>query len=276
VRSLLVLICLVACGSQTRSSTQQPETAKAREPVRDAVIEGDVVDSETHEKLGGATVIAKPAADGEEAVVISDEAGHFRIAVASGVHHVTTYYADVETTSGDVRASAHAVTRLEIAVDHAAIEAAEAQPEYPECPAAAGPPASTVDLEAVVTSALARYLDPDEYFPDTPRGLVYIVAEIDDTMRLRVSMLPGTTQKRVLISRRDLQAEADRTGSTIRYVSISRPKIAGDCAEVSVGTSLMIPTRSNITPLCCCSTHDLFEKRNGAWVFKAHVMDACA
>jgi hypothetical protein len=272
-------VLLAACRTAKTNEVAVPPAPShpAPEVALDATIEGDVVDSKTHERLEGALIIAEPSLDGvASAAAISDPTGHYSLRVATARHRLTGYYNDVVIDVGTVEVASHEVARRDVTIDHEAIEAAAKANEPPACPLAAGPPASTRDREQLAAQVLARGVSaiPDGgMLPE--RGPILVASDFTARVHLSNAALGGSARF-VLKTMRELQWEADQTGKDVRYIYFSRLDVAGMCATVDVGVGIVLPSSSKVTPLCCCDAVDLYDLRNGRWTFRTNVSTSCS
>ena len=70
-----------------------------------------------------------------------------------------------------------------------------------------------------------------------------------------------------LIATDAAQAEADRTGRNVYFITVDRPSIAGESATVSLGVDLVFPKDPKVVKLCCCSGDGEFRRVQGRWIF---------
>jgi hypothetical protein len=286
VRRIVVaaLLCL-ACGSANSlrpkqgTATRIPIDAGLPEPAREAVIEGELRDSTTQELVAGGTIVATPQAPHvQDAVAISDHAGRDRLAVPQGTYHVVIYYGDATIDRGDVHVGAQEVVRLDQEIDHAVIEAANPVP--PSCPAADNTLMPPAEAQALLATVLGRFIKDPKAIHDgallSTNDEIYIASDTDARLHRTEAGLPQTPGTHfVLKTLRELQDLADRTGTKIHYLGVLQD-IAGDCATVQVDVKVMQPRRFGAFLSCCCTTTDLYNKRNGTWIFRTHVSAACA
>jgi hypothetical protein len=276
-RSLLLLV--VACGSASRS-TVPPPPAKAppapRAPAPDAAIDGTVTDEDTGRGIAGAAILANQGTS--DTAAISDETGHFHIAVPAGRYHLTLFYADGRRDGGEVAVTAHASAPLAFTVPHRVVDR-PARAALENCPAVTNAPAATADdVDALVAAALTRYVADPASIADGELAMhdgSAFVASDAGNVRLTSRALPaGRTL--VLRSRIDLQTDADRRGSAIKYLGISSVQIIGDCATIDINVGVATVTSRPSSGLCCCSTTAMYVKQAGRWIFKAKLQEICA
>ena len=157
VMAALILLLAACRTSKTNGIAVPPSSHPTPDFALDAIIEGEVVDSATHEPLARALLTAEPALDGvASATAISDSTGHYTLRVPAARHRLTAYYDDAVIDAGTVDVTAHETARRNVTIDHDAIEAAAKARQLPACPPAAGAPASTQDLDQLASQVLAR------------------------------------------------------------------------------------------------------------------------
>lgn len=71
-----------------------------------------------------------------------------------------------------------------------------------------------------------------------------------------------------LITLREAQEIAERTGKQVRFVIVDRVHVDSDSAKLWLGGDFVAPAQPGIVKLCCCEGEALFLKRNGAWRFE--------
>lgn len=249
------------------------------EPIRDAVIEGEIVDIVTGEGVGGATILADRVSGPTEAA-ISDEQGAFRIEVSAGRYHTLVYYADYQIELDGFEVGPQETVRREIGLDPAALPNVE--PLFPECPKVANDyVASPADTEALTAAVLERFVrDPSTIGSgrEFQAGeTIYVDSEIRGRSQVTAGALPtGGLYTFVLKPRQELQSLADLRGIPFLYVGFVTADVAGDCATVDVEVFVASPTRSESGVLYDCSQSVLYEKRDGKWQFKIDSMASCS
>jgi hypothetical protein len=273
-------VCLASCGSPRVRSEPSP----AREPVRDALIEGELVDATTGLDAEGGVVSAKPVGRIDpETTWISDAAGRYRLELPAGGYQVVVYYGDTVVDRGTVQARARDTLTLDVAIDHAAVAEASAAAQRHSCPKqAVETPTSSARVETLVATVLDRFATDASTIPDghlvPAQGTVYVAEEIDPIARVPASALPRSrTQTFVLTTLHDLQGVADRARSDLYYLRFTYAAIDGSCATVDVGVYVMSPSSSSAkASQCCCNSIDIYDEVNGRWVFRANVDQICS
>jgi hypothetical protein len=276
----LLLLLVAACGAPTRSTASPPRSEKsppALAAAPDAAIDGTVTDEDTGRGIAGATIIANQGAS--DATAISDETGHFHIAVAAGRYNVTMFYADARREGGEVDVAAHASAPVAFTVSHRVVDRPARASEENSCPAVANAPAPTGgDVDALVAAALARYVADPSSIADGELAMhdgIAVVASDAGHVRLTSHALPAGRALE-LRSRKDIQVDADHRGAEITYLGISNVHILGDCATIEVSIDIASHEHPPHARLCCCSTTAIYEKQAGRWVFKATLHEMCA
>jgi len=70
-----------------------------------------------------------------------------------------------------------------------------------------------------------------------------------------------------LISEKAAQAEADRTGQLVFFITADQPSITDGVATLWLGTDVTIPTDSRKAKTCCCRRLGQFRRSDGRWTF---------
>ncbi len=71
----------------------------------------------------------------------------------------------------------------------------------------------------------------------------------------------------VLISGAAAQAEADRSGRPVYFITVDQPSITGDTATVSLGVDVVSPREPKTISMCCCTGQGQFRRTGGRWAF---------
>lgn len=282
---VVLSVSMFACGSGRIEERRAPHVlpshaspALSTNSIKDAAIEGFVVDSTTRQPVAGTTIIATPLDGSQTLTDISDDAGHYRLELAAGVYHVQVYYADTLLDRGNISVKSNELVHLDTDIEHEIIVATE-RAEAPPCPPVVGQTAvSSWEIDQLAADVLARGIAviPDGgLLPD--QGPIYVASDVDGPVHLTAAALPQKRATRfALRTMRELQAEADRRRTHFEYVRFTQLDISGTCATVDIGIHIMTPSRSHDTFLCCCSATDVYDKRNGSWVFRTNVVTSCS
>ena len=79
-----------------------------------------------------------------------------------------------------------------------------------------------------------------------------------------------------LLSSRDAQAEADRTGRNVPYIFVDNPVIKGDAASLSIGVDFVMPRDKKAIKACCCTGFGQFMRVAGKWTFLKWASISCS
>jgi len=107
--------------------------------------------------------------------------------------------------------------------------------------------------------------------------VVKVQFELDGQSRLSDAALPHISSRHFVAKpRAQLRDEADRTRNEITFIGFSDIYSDGTCGIVDVGADFLAPTRQPATKRCCCTATDVYEKRDGRWVFVRRAHEVCA
>lgn len=264
----LLAIALVACGSAQPAPVLggagelQPwatdcATKETFVEAGDSALEGVIVDCMTGQKIPGVTVIAMGATDtAERREATSDASGRYRLQLPEGRYRVSIleYLDDPEV-------------EIEIRAQHATVK--EIRLDFPRCPPARGGPAVVrqADIDALIAAVLDHHAAVAGFagIIDAPRpsgsGPTYVIIQGRRTLALP----PNIARQYRVMTKDDLQREAERSGREIEVINISDLEIAGSCATVRAGGSRVVPGPKIALP---CSEPEVFLKRAGRWAFR--------
>ena len=79
-----------------------------------------------------------------------------------------------------------------------------------------------------------------------------------------------------LLSSRDAQAEADRTGRNVPYIFVDTPIIKGDTASLSIGVDFVMPRNKKAIKACCCTGFGQFMRVTGKWTLLKWASISCS
>ena len=140
--------------------------------------------------------------------------------------------------------------------------------QTPPHPAA---PFAPDELQTFVRAALADRLQandlPDKNLLHAPRiGVRDMMPQAHLT--LREAALPAVDGYDLfLLSPSDAQAEADRRKTSVAFITVDEPVIAGDTATIWLGVDIAVPSQSGLVKLCCCSGKAEFRRAGNSWTF---------
>ena len=77
-----------------------------------------------------------------------------------------------------------------------------------------------------------------------------------------------------IVTEAAVKAEAERINSVVAFVDFHAIDTTGDCAVVFVGAQRWLPSYG-MGGNCCCSTKDVYVKRDGRWIYGARVASYC-
>jgi len=141
--------------------------------------------------------------------------------------------------------------------------------------------AATAEIEALVRQSLEDRLAAQN-LPDL--GLLgdstrIAVREELRVARLRLSQSALPTREGYefhLISVPDAQSEAERTQTSIYFITVDRPTITGDTATIWLGVDFVFPQNPNIVKVCCCVGEAHFRRVENRWKFVKWGVGGCA
>jgi hypothetical protein len=79
-----------------------------------------------------------------------------------------------------------------------------------------------------------------------------------------------------LISGAAAQAEADRAGRPVYFITVDRPSITDDTATISLGVDVVSPREPKSIKMCCCNGIGQFQRAGGRWTFVKWVQMICS
>ena len=71
----------------------------------------------------------------------------------------------------------------------------------------------------------------------------------------------------VLLSAAAAQAEADRSGRPVYFITVDQPSITDDTATISLGVDVVSPREPKTINMCCCTGQGQFRRTGGRWAF---------
>lgn len=256
-----ILVLVVACHGQPRPG-----------PI--IVIEGQVRDGRTGEPVQGADVEAYPGDRSPERVV-TDEHGFYELPIPAGRYTIAAGLPGVSVALPKRRFDRP--RRVDFEIDHDQLLEARAAWPPEACPGSApgtvieGHSTSQAELDAIARAALSHWAQ------DLGSGPHYVEREVDQHHRrhrtLENAAMPDARFQ--LISRAALQAEAERRGGEVPFINFHSIHANGACALVVVGNDGAKPAVNDLLFDCRCQSHDIYERRDGAWQFVRRAFEAC-
>jgi hypothetical protein len=80
----------------------------------------------------------------------------------------------------------------------------------------------------------------------------------------------------VLMSETAAQAEADRVGRPVFFITVDRPSITDDTATISLGVDVVSPREPKSIKMCCCNGVGQFQRAGGRWTFVKWAQMICS
>ena len=80
----------------------------------------------------------------------------------------------------------------------------------------------------------------------------------------------------VLLSAAAAQAEADRSGRPVYFITVDQPSITDDTATISLGVDLVSPREPKTINMCCCTGQGQFRRTDGRWAFVKWAQMICS
>jgi hypothetical protein len=137
------------------------------------------------------------------------------------------------------------------------------------------------DIELLVRQAVedrfaARDL-PDGNLLGKATRIAIREAMPDAGLRLSRGALPQRAgYEFVLISEAAAQAQADRVGRDVYFVTVDRPAITEDTATISLGVDVVSPREPKSIKMCCCNGVGQFRRAGGRWTFVKWAQMICS
>lgn len=131
---------------------------------------------------------------------------------------------------------------------------------------------ASADTETLVREALEDRLATSDIADLRLLGGAKRMAIRDDMPRAQLKLSAGALPHRegyefYLISEKAAQAEADRTGQLVFFITADQPSITDGVATLWLGTDVTIPTDSRKAKTCCCRRLGQFRRSDGRWTF---------
>jgi hypothetical protein len=99
----------------------------------------------------------------------------------------------------------------------------------------------------------------------------------DARLRLSRGALPQRAgYEFVLLSEVAAQAEADRAGREVYFITVDRPSITQDTATISIGVDVVSPREPKSIKMCCCNGVGQFQRAGGRWTFVKWAQMICS
>jgi hypothetical protein len=249
-------------------------------------VEGYVFDKQTGDGVAGVSFYGGVSGQYLRPTT-TDEHGHYTLQLQPTRAKLFVWIGGNSRKPVAVSVRAGHVTRVDLFVDHADV-VAERQLHPPRnCPDSAagavvdGHTTTQQDIDDIAGAVLARFAKNPSTMPDHAllgdSAIVNVNTNVGTKWHISLAAILST-QNRKLIGRPyfAMQDEADSTGHDIYYINISDVTSDGSCAFVSAGVDFMTPTSKHIWTLCCCTGHDIYEKRDGHWTFVRSDYELCS
>jgi hypothetical protein len=140
---------------------------------------------------------------------------------------------------------------------------------------------ATSDIEVLVKQAVEDRFGAKD-LPDGnllgKANRIAIREEMPDAgLRLSRGALPQRAgYEFVLISAAAAQAEADRVGRAVYFITVDRPAITEDTATISLGVDVVSPREPKSIKMCCCNGVGQFQRGGGRWTFVKWAQMICS
>ena len=79
-----------------------------------------------------------------------------------------------------------------------------------------------------------------------------------------------------LVSGPAVQADANRAGQAVPFITVDQPLITENTATLSLGIDLAVPQKPDSVKLCCCTGQGRFRQVDGRWRFVEWSSMTCA
>ena len=140
--------------------------------------------------------------------------------------------------------------------------------------------APSAEIESLIKQALEDRLAEND-IPDgillgrTRIAILQVMPRTGQTLTNRALPQRAGTEF-YLLSSRDAQAEADRTGKNVPYIFVDQPAIDGDSGSLSIGVDFVMPRDKKQVKLCCCTGFGQFKKVAGKWTLLKWARMVCS
>jgi hypothetical protein len=267
----VAIASLLGCGATT--SVHDPRSALV-------IVEGDVVDSQSGEKLVAASIVFTRADVEKPEVALTDERGHYEMRLEPVHWQLDINYGPAAMHDAiDVPAGRDRFSHR-VSIDHRLLLASN--PDNRMCPGWSAADTSRHNrgpqplVDDVVHAVLARIATNPGTFNDhgqLGQEPFRVVLELDVPPRraLTAAALPRPGPF-IATTREELRREADTRGIEVSFIRFTGVEIYGACAMVGVGTEMFQPRRESVQA-CCCAQEQIYEEHDGTWKFSRSLGD---
>jgi len=140
--------------------------------------------------------------------------------------------------------------------------------------------AASADIESLIKQALEDRLAEND-IPDgillgrTRVAILQVMPKTGQTLTDRALPQREGTEF-YLLSSKDAQAEADRTGRNVSYIFVDQPTIDGDNGSLAIGVDFVMPRDKKVVKACCCTGFGQFKRVAGKWTLLKWARMICA
>lgn len=139
--------------------------------------------------------------------------------------------------------------------------------------------APSAEIESLIKQALedrlAEHDIPDGILLGRTRiAILQVMPRTGQTLTTRALPQREGTEYYLLTSK-DAQAEADRTGRNVPYVVVDQPTIDGDTGSLAIGVDFAMPRDKKSEKSCCCTGFGQFKRVTGKWTFQKWARIIC-
>jgi hypothetical protein len=140
---------------------------------------------------------------------------------------------------------------------------------------------ATPDIEALVKQAVEDRFGARELPDGNLLGKATRIALLEEMPDAGLKLSRGALPQRagyefVLISVVAAQAEADRVGRPVYFITVDRPSIIEDTATISLGVDVVSPREPKSIKMCCCTGQAQFRRAGGRWTFVKWAQMICS
>jgi hypothetical protein len=147
----------------------------------------------------------------------------------------------------------------------------QAQPDTPATP----------EIEMLVKQAVNDRFGARDLPDGNLLGKATRIAIREEMPEARLKLSRGALPQRggyefFLISEAAAQADADRLGRAVFFVTVDRPSIIEDTATISLGVDVVSPREPKSIKMCCCNGVGQFQRAGGRWTFVKWAQMICS
>jgi hypothetical protein len=142
------------------------------------------------------------------------------------------------------------------------------------------PAPAGAEIDAIVRQILEERLAAGD-IPDIGLlGNAKRIAIRSDLPKSRLLLGPRAVPERQgyefrLISTAEATAEADRTKTSVHFISVDRLEKSADTVSLWLGTDFVLPSDSKNVKTCCCESLVKYQRTNGSWAFAGWGAGVC-